>query len=218
GEAVEGDGPTDQELADVVQGDGELLAVVVLDDDPAGGDVDHLAPRPLGREVGQPHGLADDLIEDHRGLAGDRVDHLAMPLAEHPEGGDRETRPAQDDQTQPEPARSAHQTPPDSRRLAMRPGTRGDRTVPTTRSPTAGPAERIGRGRFATLRPLSGSILLPYRGDAPRHNVARSRFHRPERLIRPSPVDRRPKGPPPWHGRARMRSDAFPFSDDLCFP
>jgi hypothetical protein len=114
GQGIETDGPPDQKLADVVQRDRELLARVILHHDPAGGHIDDLAPGALGRQVRQTHGLADDLIEDHRGLAGDGVDHLSPPLAEHRQRGDQETRAAQCDQTGPETARSAHHPPPRS--------------------------------------------------------------------------------------------------------
>ena len=47
--ALAGQRPADQELADVIGGDRELLAGLVLDDDPLRRDVDDLGPGPPGR-------------------------------------------------------------------------------------------------------------------------------------------------------------------------
>jgi len=101
---VEVDGPADQEFADVLQGDGELLAGMVLDDDPAGGHVDDLTPGALGREVGQSHGLRDHLVEHEGLLAGDSIDDLPAPFPEHRDRGHDRPRTAQSDQSGPEPA------------------------------------------------------------------------------------------------------------------
>ena len=43
---------------------------MVLDHDPAGGDIDDLTPGPLGRQVGESAGVADDLVERQSPVAG----------------------------------------------------------------------------------------------------------------------------------------------------
>ena len=48
-QVVDAGGPADQELLDVLDGDRELLAGVVLNDEPPRGHVDDLAPGSLGR-------------------------------------------------------------------------------------------------------------------------------------------------------------------------